>query len=114
MSRTITLLSATNATASPVVTNPLDLNDLNNFSLQVGFSGGGGNLVGTLTLEASDDNVTYATVANSSVAVTASTANMYNVQGAGYRYVRVRWVLTSGTGNISVIAFLKDTVIKGV
>lgn len=98
------------------VSVPFDLGDLDIFACQVTFSGGGGNLAGTLTLECCSDTSStgeYTTVLNSSQNVTSSTQHTWNVQGAGYRYVRVRWVYSSGTGDANVKLTAKEMVVKG-
>ncbi len=94
--------------AASTVSVPFQIDDLTTYSVQVVFSGGGGNLVGVLTLEASNDAVTYITVQGSSTNVTASTNLMYNVTDAGYRWARVRWVYTSGTGNMVITNTIKQ------
>lgn len=100
------LISAADATVNPTVSVELEIGDLTTYSIQVTFSGA--TLGGALTLESSDDNVTYITVLNSSVTVVAAAPNMYNVSGAGYRFVRVRWVPTGGTGTITALGIIKE------
>lgn len=110
----VSLYSGTGA--SSFVSVPFDLGDLDVYACQVIFSGGGANLAGTLTLEASADEspaTNFVTVTGSSQSVTSSTNHTWNVQGAGYRYVRVRWSYTSGTGNASVSITAKENVVKG-
>lgn len=78
-----------------------DLGDDTDFSVQIYF--GGSNVAGTLTLLACVNDPTndgFVTVVNSSQAITSSGGHVYNVTGAGYRYAAVKWVYTSGTGNI--------------
>ncbi len=105
-----TLASAADA-SSFTSSVKLDLGDLKSYSIQVSFSGS--NVVGTLTLVASDDDSIYTTVANSSVAVTASASTLYDVRDAGYRYVKVSWAYTSGTGNITIKAAVKESWVRG-
>lgn len=92
-----------------------DLGDLSIFSIGVDFTGGAGDLVGTLTLQAANkaDFSDVTTVVNSSQAVAASASHLWNVTGAGYRFIRVFWDWTSGTGNITAKLIAKETVIKG-
>lgn len=104
--KTVNQIPTTTAVTTPNVGTSFDLGDGGDFSVQVIFTGV--NVVGTLTLEASDDNTNFVTVTNSSQAVTASTGHMWNVTGAGYRYVRPRWVYTSGAGNITANLYFKD------
>jgi len=66
----------------------------------------GSDVVGTASLEASADNVTW-TAYGSSTAVTASADGHFNVIDCGAKYIRFVWAYTSGTGNISVVANLK-------
>lgn len=103
--KTINQIPTLTAVTSPNVGTYFDLGDGGNFSVQVIFTGA--DVVGTLTLEASDDGTNFVTVANSSQAVTASAGHIWNVTGAGYRYVRPRWVYTSGTGTITANLFYK-------
>jgi hypothetical protein len=100
-----TLLSSQSA-ATDITSVPLAINDLRYFSIEVTFTGS--DVVGTLTLEASNGGSTWVTVTDSSQAVTASTDHMYDVRDAGYRYVRLVWDYTSGAGNISAIAYVKQ------
>jgi hypothetical protein len=92
-----------------------DLGDLQTFSIGVDFTGGAGNLAGTLYLEAANkyDFSDYVTVSGSNQAITASASHMWNVTGAGYRYVRCFWDYTSGTGNITAKLIAKESVVKG-
>ncbi len=107
--RIIELLS-TRSAATDVTTIAFDLNDLTTFSIQVTFSGS--DVVGGLKLQASIDNVTFVDVANSSQAVSASASHVWDVSGAGYRYIKVAWDYTSGTGNIGVILGVKEPIVK--
>lgn len=105
---------STTATAS-IASVGYDLGDLQVFSLAVDFVGGAGNLAGTLTLEVANkyDFSDSFTVAGSSQAITNSASHMWNVNGAGYRFVRARWVFTSGTGNITAKLIAKEMAVKG-
>jgi hypothetical protein len=100
--------------AASFVTPPISLGDLNNYAAFVLFPGGG-TLAGTLTLEASYDttDANFVTVSDSSQAVTASAQHAWSCVAQGYRYVRVRWVYTSGAGNMQVIIQIKENVVKG-
>ena len=93
------------------------LGDLTGYAIQVIFSGGGSDLVGTLTLESSCDMTQppteFTTITGTSQAVTASAKHTWNVSGAQYPYVRAKWVFTSGTGNITMNITAKENVIKG-
>jgi len=102
-------ITATSA-ATSVTTPPVDLGDLTNYSVDITFTGS--NVVGTLTLESSVFGTQWNTVSGSSQAVTASTNHEYTVCGASYRYFRLKWVYTSGTGNISARTFIKEMNVK--
>lgn len=101
---------ATVSAASSVTTPPIDLGDLTRYSVETTFSGS--NVVGTLTLESSNFGVIWNTVSGSSQAVTASTNHIYDVVNSSYRYVRLKWTYTSGTGNIGAKTFLKEPHVR--
>jgi hypothetical protein len=110
----IATLIASVSAASDMKSVWYDLGDLTNYSIIVGFTGS--NVVGTLTLEVcggssnpnEDVNAIYAVRTGSSQAVTASTSHIYEVAGAGSRWVRLAWDYTSGTGNIEVKIEVKE------
>lgn len=90
---------------------PLDLGDMTNYAMQVTFSSN--TATGTLSLEGSLDQSTWTTIPDSSQSVTSGAAHMWSVEKAGYRYVRAKWVYTSGSGTMIIKAFLKEFPIKG-
>lgn len=103
---------ATQSGAADVTSAAMELGDIQTFSISVDFTGS--NLVGTLTLESSNESATsgFTTVANSSQSVTSSADHMWSVTGAGYRWVRVFWDYTSGTGNITAKFVGKEQLVK--
>lgn len=109
----VNIIYPATSAASNVTSVPFDLGDLQTYSVAVDFSGS--NVAGTLTLESLNDkdNGDWVTVTSSSQAVTSSASHVWNVTGAGYRWVRVKWVASSGTGNISAQLIAKETVLKG-
>lgn len=108
-----TNLISTTSAAVDVTSCAQDIGDMTTFSVHVDFSGGAGDLVGTLTLEASNDGSSFVTVPSSSQSVTNSADHVWSVTGAGYRYVRVFWDYTSGTGNIAAYFVGKEMRIVG-
>lgn len=62
-----------------------------------------GSPVGTLTLSSSNDGVTWDTISGTSQSVSAAGSTMWNVQGAGYLFVRLEYAFTSGSGSLSAI-----------
>ena len=100
-----TLLNGISA-ASSATTISADLGDLTGASVQVSFSGS--NVVGSVALLGSNDNVNFATIPSSTTAVSASSGVLYNLNGAQYRYVQVAWTYTSGTGNITTTVLVKQ------
>lgn len=112
MARSYTLVSTQDA-ALDVTSATLDLVDLQTGSFYVAFSGGAGNLAGTLYLQGSVDGMTFFNYPNSSQAVTNSTGHIWDLNPTGVRYFRVFWDYTSGTGNITVLGFLKNNVVSG-
>jgi hypothetical protein len=115
--RNATLLPA--VTAANKTTAWFDLGDGKTYSVHVVFTGA--DVVGTLTLEASDTTdasgnavaADFVTVPGSSQAVTGSANHVWSVTGAGYRFVRAKFVFTSGTGTIAVYLVAKDDRIVG-
>lgn len=107
----ITLYPATTA-ATAFNSAPLLLNDGSMVYVQVLISGS--NVVGTLTLEASADNVTWITIAGSSQAIASSADHAWNVTSLAAKYLRAVWAYTSGTGNVSVVANIKNQTVTPV
>lgn len=107
--RTYILTAATSA-AVDVTSGAMDLQDLEKYAIACVISGS--NIAGTMILQASVEGTTYFTVANSSTAITNSDDVFYDVTAAGYRYARVKWTASSGTGNLTVTGFIKDTFFK--
>jgi len=112
VARSFTLVSTTNA-AGDVTSQGLDLVDLTTASFYVAFSGGASDLAGTLYLQGSVDGISYFNYPSASQAVTASTGHIWDLNPTGVRYFRVFWDYTSGTSNITVLAFTKNTVVVG-
>lgn len=106
----IQLMSAANAGANATSVQAT-LGDLSNFSIHVDFSSG--TLNGTLTLECSNDNTDWVTVTGSTQSVASGASHMWNIANANYRYVRVVWAWTSGTGTATVRMIIKENVVKG-
>jgi len=98
--------------AADITSAAMELGDIQSFSISVDITGS--NVAGALTLECSNDSATtgFTTVASSSQAVTNSADHMWSVSGAGYRWVRVFWDYTSGTGNITAKFVGKETLVK--
>lgn len=109
MKANVILMDAVSSAGSPT-SGIFDLVDLTTFCVGITFTGS--NVVGTLTLEASQDGTNFFTVSGSSQAVTASTGHVYDVTASGYRYVRVKFTYTSGTGNATVLLTAKESVFK--
>jgi diaminopimelate epimerase len=104
------LISAANA-ASTVTSAPLDLGDQKNLSIHVKFSSA--TLVGTLKLQASNDNTDWVDITGSSQSVAAGESHIWNIVDATYRNLRVVWTNSAGTGTLTAAAVIKEHVIKG-
>lgn len=96
--------------AADAMSVPVQIDDLINYSVEVEFSGGAGDLAGVLTMEASVTGNNYVTIAGSAQTVASSTNHVYDVEGAGYRWFRCVWTYTSGTGNMLMSAVIKQPV----
>lgn len=101
--------------ASSFVTDGFYLGHIAYFSIQAFFTG---SPTGNFTLEASNDKgiedrtsggwsaagvSNWTTVADSAFPVTAAGDVMWDVQNVGYRWVRVRWTWTAGSGSVTSI-----------
>jgi hypothetical protein len=83
-----------------------DLVDITKFSIQVFFTGT--NLEGVLVLQASNEPANgFVDVDGSSKNVTYSENHMWDVTEIGFRYVRVKWTYSTGSGNIYSSLFTK-------
>lgn len=103
--KTATLL-ATVASSSSVTSGAFDLGELKEYSAQIVFTGA--DVVGTLKLTCSVNGTNYVDVTGSSQAITASAGMVYNITDAQYRFFKVDWTYTSGTGNITITAIAKE------
>lgn len=68
----------------------------------------GADVAGTLTVEGSADKVHAQPIEDASFDVVSSGLWIFDIQKCGAKYVRLKWVYASGTGNVSVIATVKD------
>jgi|ERR1019366_776568 hypothetical protein len=92
---------------------PIWLGHICNYAIQLVFTG---SPVGTLNLQCSNDPglpdggtspqalnvVNWTDVLNSSQAISAAGNHVWDVQNAGYTWVRVNYVATSGSGSLTV------------
>ena len=98
---------------SSIASNPIFVGHVSDFSMQLVFTGSPN---GTFTLEGSNDEgaeetrLDQASITNwttiATQAITSSGNHMFNVSGAGYRWVRLTWTDTSsGTSAMTVYRF---------
>lgn len=113
--KTGTLINGLSAAVS-LTSGGFDLGDLTGCGIHCAFTGGGGNLAGTLKLQASknDVNANYVDITGSSQAVTASANHEWNVTSAQYQFIRAVWTASSGTGNLTIEIQAKENVVKGM
>lgn len=89
-------------------------------SIQLVWSGGG-SPVGTFTIEVSNDMVNLAsgadqaanvvnwsTYTGSAAAITTDGDLIYNIANLGYRWLRVKYTRTSGTGTLNAVLVIKS------
>lgn len=107
--KNISMISTTSAGVD-ITGVGFDLNDLKSCSISVVFTGS--NVVGTLKLQASNDDLVWFDVPNTTTSVTASGDVFYNIDVCSYRYIRLVWTYTSGTGNITAGLFLKEPIVR--
>jgi hypothetical protein len=103
------LLASSDASANQLSVE-LQPGDNPGFAIQTDFTG---TPSGTLTMEASVTGVVYSTVSGSSTTVTAGVpaSVIYDVPRKGYRFSRVRWTNSSGTGTITINADITEVPI---
>lgn len=87
--------------------DPLYIGDKKHFCFHAVYTGAS-SPVGTLTVEVSIDGNTWETLTDSSVAVSAAGSHMYNVDKAAYLLARIKYTFTSGSGDMTIYAALKD------
>jgi hypothetical protein len=105
------------ALAAPQVSEPIWLGHIANYSIQIFFSGTpGGNFKlqmsndeGNVNAPREDDRdfkiVNWTDIADSAFTVSAAGDVAWNYRDCGYRWVRVVWTPTSGSGTITSIRF---------
>lgn len=106
----IELVSAADA-GSNITSVAINLGDLETFSIHCDFSSG--TLNGTVKLQASNDDSDYVDVSGSSQSISSGASHIFNVVNAAYKFVRVDWAQTSGTGTLTCKAVIKENPIKG-
>lgn len=74
----------------------VELNDAHGYCVHSIFSG---SPVGSLIVEASNDGTNF--VAEDTHVVAAAGQRLYNKDGAYYKYIRVRYSFTSGSGSLT-------------
>lgn len=102
-----TAIDAGSSQTSPA----LDLGDYFNVGITISFSSG--TLNGTLKLQGSVDNSTWVDVPSSSQSVVAGDAHMYAIVSATYRFVRIVYTASSGTGTMTAKTVIKETRVVG-
>lgn len=106
---TVPILSACDMSTASCTSIGVDLNQLNLLAMQAVYTGAP---VGTLKVQVSNDNVVVGLGADpasnvvnwtdytgSSVAISAAGNTLYNMTFAGYRWARIVYTKTSGTGS---------------
>jgi hypothetical protein len=106
-------VSSAQSMGASFVTSGIDLSQALHASFQGVWSGGGAPN-GTFTVEVSNDNVAdpadvtnWTTYGGSSISITSDGDLGYSVPSVGYRFARVRYVRTSGTGTFNMQAVVK-------
>ncbi len=89
---------------------PLDLGDIRHFSIEVDFTG---DLAGTLRYYAGNKLTTLKEVSGAQQAVASGEDHLWNFCNANYRFARVDWERSSGSGTIIGRAVLKENPVIG-
>ena len=110
----ITILSAGDMSTATLSSTGVDMNQIVLASIQAVMTG---SPVGVLTLEVSNDIVkinpavanqganvvTWTTYTGSAVSVSASGDFLWNLSEIGYRWLRLKYTKTSGTGSLTAV-----------
>ena len=73
----------------------------------------GGTLAGTVKLQASNDNSDYVDISGASQVIASGASHIFNVINAAYKFVRVDWAQSGGTGNLTATMVIKENPVKG-
>lgn len=104
------LISATDA-SSNITSIGFNLGDLQVYSIHADFTGS--TLGGTIKLQASNDNSDYVDISGASQVIASAASHIFNVVNAAYKWVRIVWTQTGGTGNLTARIVVKENPIKG-
>lgn len=86
----------------------VNIEDVKNFSAEVSWSGGDGTTAGTFKLQASNTGSFWDDITGATATVAAGSGNdMIYVPDSSYRYVRIVYTRTGGTGTAQVTYFGK-------
>ena len=110
----VTILSAGDMSTATLTSTGIDMNQIVLASIQAVYTGAP---VGTLILEVSNDIikinptvanqsanvVTWTTYTGSSVSVSAAGDFVWNLTDIGYRWLRMKYTKTSGTGSLTAV-----------
>jgi hypothetical protein len=92
-----------------VTSDQLALDSFSNFAIYAKYTGAPN---GEIKLEASIDNTSTPTnwvqVSGSAVTITGADEVLWNMTNASYKWIRVKYVRTSGTGTLNVNYNVKD------
>jgi hypothetical protein len=100
------LQPAVSAASDILTPAPLFLGDEKYFDIQAVFTGV--DVVGTFKLQQSVDGTNFVDLSGKSTSVTGSATAIQGDNVAQYPWVRFVWDYTSGTGNITVTAIIKQ------
>lgn len=89
---------------------PYQKSDLKDYSIQATFSSA--TINGSLQLQASNDNVNWHDVTGGTQAIVNGETHLFNVTGGNYKFTRVAWTATSGTGTLTLMIFLIEPLLR--
>ena len=111
---TTTILTNNVSTSASFDTSSMDLNIQSGVSFYVKWTKTAGTLAGTADIKASNDNINFVSVVNSSGASVAQTIPdassdyMFNIADIFAKYVKVSITLTGGTATFFIVAHAKQ------
>ncbi len=101
------VLQQTQSATTSFTTNSFYVGDASGASIQVSFTGA--DVVGSFVVQSSVDGVNWAFTSSTTTAVTASTNLVVGTSNVPPPWLRVSWTYTSGTGNITVLAAIRQS-----
>jgi hypothetical protein len=91
--------------SASITSDTINLVNKEGFSIHAIYTG---SPVGTLNVSGSIDGVTFTSIPDSLLSISAAGDVLYNFREVNYVFARVVWTFTSGTGTLNIFFSTKD------